>query len=137
RIERIVSYFKRLARPAHEALSHRPSRINWSIQDAGAGSVRVIAEFPALGWSASIDRNGLTCTDAGGSRTLPWSALPAELDLSLPPLSEANYTHALEIMPFPLAAQGEWSELRCPGIFGLSLLSAILRARPATSAEPS
>src|SRR5690606_36048497 len=34
RIERIVSYFKRLARPAHEALSHRPSRINWSIQDA-------------------------------------------------------------------------------------------------------
>lgn len=84
--------------------------------------------YSDLNWRSSCDDDGLTVTQEGATRQFSWHDLPKKLVLDMEQLQSALYAHRNDLIPFPIARSGPWSEFVCPGWFGLGLYNALLKA---------
>jgi hypothetical protein len=95
----------------------------------GNGQIATIdTSYSDLNWKSRCDDDGLTVTQEGTMRKFSWSDLPKKLVLDMEQLQSALYTHRNDLIPFPIARFGPWSEFVCPGWFGTGLYNALLKA---------
>lgn len=79
-------------------------------------------------WRSRCDHSGLTVFTENGSRHFSWTDLPKKLILEMDQGYSAVYLHPNDVIPFPIAKRGPWSEFECPGWFGMGLYNGLLKA---------
>jgi len=85
--------------------------------------------WPALDWFATCDADKVVITHKRDVMELLWDYAPLAPSAPDDGIRIAKYAEAISIIEFPLAETGPWSLIRCPAIFGVWLLNAIMFAR--------
>ena len=83
--------------------------------------------WPELRWSALCDQEGVSLNASNNETFLRWERAPVPNKLKAGALRDAKYEAWDQLISYPLASEGEWSHITCPGAFGIWLHNAVLR----------
>lgn len=113
--------------PPNDRASERLHDVLVSIRRGRVDHVTI--NWDSLHWSSLSTLTGVQTTYDGTTHDLPWDEAPSQPTVPEGALRLAKYEQTIAIIDCPLAESGTWSQLRCPALFGVWLLNAILVGR--------